>query len=157
MKNINFNWIDAGLGARQANIQACQEGVMRAFKLDVITYLWLYSVCCVSPVPQGEPQICKVTSMPSRYRLFHQRVLSASQALIWCLPYLGIQVNIIVFIFPSSTRRGINWQKPGNVSAPLTFLPPCPALANSPFIRASPGDFRQAKLYLPNAYPYSPL
>lgn len=50
MKNINFKWIDAGLGTRQANIQACQEGVMRAFKLDVITYLWLYSVFSVYPL-----------------------------------------------------------------------------------------------------------
>lgn len=49
MKNINFKWIDAGLGTRQANIQACQEGVMRAFKLDVITYLWLYRLFAVYP------------------------------------------------------------------------------------------------------------
>jgi len=49
MKNINFKWIDTGLGTRQANIQACQEGVMRAFKSDVITYLWLYGVFAVYP------------------------------------------------------------------------------------------------------------
>lgn len=50
MKNINFKWIDTGLGTRQANIQACQEGVMKAFKLDVITYLCLYRVFAVYPL-----------------------------------------------------------------------------------------------------------
>lgn len=82
MKNINFKWIDTGLGTRQANIQACQEGVMRAFKLDVITYLWLYRVFAVYPLHLSENQTCKVTSVLSVYRLFHQRVASASPALI---------------------------------------------------------------------------
>jgi len=31
-KSINFKWIQAGLGMRWADVQACQRGVMRAFK-----------------------------------------------------------------------------------------------------------------------------
>lgn len=57
MKNINFKWIDTGLGTRQANIQTCQEGVMRAFKLDVITYLRPYRVFAVySPYLRENPR-----------------------------------------------------------------------------------------------------
>lgn len=69
--------------------------------------------------------------------------------------YLG-KYNCLHFSQQHTERNRLT-EKPENVSTSPTFLRPFPALANSPYIRAPPGDFRQVKLYVLKAYACSPL